>query len=196
MAVWTKKEKQKVSEVEPRSAAPLSELSNDLMGTEDWKKSKLGYLTGFTPAKRAVASIGLTGKDAVTRTRGLATMLFSQNDVEGIENHEAYSDYHAKFLESQRIHKLSANELKRLIENTYRAGRFYLVLSALNLLVTVGLTTYSFPDLSFRSVMNIGPLPLLLALAFRNLYTNWMARNQVLAPVSAYFASKDYLPKR
>ncbi len=196
MALWPKKKIQKSSEGDTRPAAPLSELSNDLMGTEDWKKSKLGYLTGFTPAKRAVASIGVTGKDAVSRTRGLATMLFSQNEVEGIENHESYSDYHAKFLASQRTHQLSANDLRRLITNTNRAGRFYLALSAVNVAVTVGLTAYSFPDLSFRSLMNIGPLPLLLALAFRNVYTNWMARNQVLAPVSVYFASKDYFPKK
>lgn len=196
MAFWSKKEKHKAPKVDSRPADPLSELSNDLMGTEDWKKSKLGYLTGFTPAKRAVGSIGSTGKDAVNRTRGLATMLFSSNDVASIENHEAYSDFHAKFLESQRIHRLSASDLKRLITNTYRAGRFYIALSAVNLLVTVGLTAYSFPDLSFRSVMNIGPLPLLLALAFRNVYTNWMARNQVLAPVSAYFSSKEYFPKK
>ena len=196
MALWPKKKNQKVSDADKRPAAPLSELSNDLMGTEDWKKSKLGYLTGFTPAKRAVASIGSTGKDAVSRTRGLATMLFSNNDVQGIENHEAYSDYHAKYVASLRVHQLNGTDVKRLLANTYRAGRFYLLLSGLNLVITIGLTAYSFPELSFRSFMNIGPLPLLLALTFRNIYTNWMVRNEVLAPVSAYFASKDYFPKK
>lgn len=195
MVFWGKKKTEISPKVDDRSNSPLSELSNDLVGAEDWKKSKFGYLTGFSPAKRAVASIGSAAKDSTSRTRSLATMLFSQPDVAGIENHEAYSDYHEKFLESQRVHRLSASDLKRLISNTYRAGRFYIALSAINLVVTVGLTVYSFSELSFRSLLNLGPLPLLMALAFRNLYTNWMARNQVLAPISVYFSSKDWFPK-
>lgn len=166
-------------------------VKEDLVGVSDWKGSKFGFLTGYSAARRSVATIGRSWSDSRARTAGMFRDLLRREEVPSLEDG---GDAAERFEASMRLHRRSERDLENILVNTARAGTLYGAITALGLAFGFW-TMYEFPPASAVSVIaRFGPLPMLLALAVKHLYTNWMVRRRRLDGIGMFLASLDWMP--
>lgn len=170
-------------------------IKNDLLGVEDWKRSKIGYITGFSSAYRMVASIGSSVSDSKSR---LASLLEAVNPdgekVASLPDSLLDESFSLKFEEAARLHRRTDKDLLIIIRNTARNGYFFLLCTFACLAISLATVFMWPPQGAFSAIVRLGPAPLAAALAFRSLYTNWMFRNRVLCPPIHFIRSKRWLP--
>jgi len=170
-------------------------VRDDLIGVDDWKRSKIGYITGFSSAYRMVSSLGTSILDSRNRLTSLLQVVKLGNDrVESLPASSLDKSFSVKFEEAASLHNRRDADLLVILRNTARNGYFFLFCTALCLAVSI-LTSFFWPPIGiFAAVIRLGPVPLAAALAFRSLYTNWLIRNRVLCPPIYFIRSKRWLP--
>lgn len=162
------------------------------------KRKKTGImsrLTGFNVGKTVVNDTYNTSADSLSRTKGLYKSLVDGENVASVEGHDQLTP-EERFVESMRLHGKRERELPAMIMNTYRSGMLYLFLSVAMMVVSVvGIYAYQ-PTSFFGFIAWFGPLPLLMAMAFKHSYSNWMFRYRRLDSPVSFFLSGDVLPKQ
>lgn len=173
-----------------------STLKNDLLGADDWKRSKIGYLTGFSAFSRMGKSfIGNIG-DSYERTATLWRNLFPPSSSlpelpAPTDGETAYS----RFSAAQRQHGRTDRDILRSIVNTRRSAYFYFAIALIGI-IYISVSMYVWPptgliDVAFRFCIPV----LLLVFAIRAAYTNWMFRNKALFTMKEFILSGEWLPK-
>lgn len=167
-------------------------IKDDVVGVSDFKRSKVGSLTGFSAARRVAADFRGQISDSVNRTSDLIGSLTAREDVPSLPDGGTAEQ---RFVESMRLHGRTERDLEAIVRNTWRISWLYIALSAAG-------TAASFWSVSaypvhgaFDFMARIGPLPLLYALALKHLYTNWMVRRRRLDGFHKFLSSGEWLPK-
>lgn len=179
---------------DPRSIE--STLKNDLLGVDDFKKSKIGFLTGISSANRVVKGVGESLGATNSRIKGIYSSLTrSEENVPSLATEDLGSDAHLRFVNSMKLHQLREADLIRILRNTTRMGWTYCAFTVLCLAVAVLSYLVWPPTGGFSAIFRLGPLPLFAALMFKSFFTNWMVRHRVLTGPGAYFRSGDWFPR-
>lgn len=170
---------------------PASVIRDDIIGVSDWQRSKIGFITGFSSARRAVGNIGSSWSDAASRTSILWKELTKGDEVPPLEDG---GDASERFAASMRLHRRTERDLKVILLNTYRAGLLYCGLTV----AAIAFGTFSVyfypPNGLFQTAARFSAAPILAALAFKHLYTNWMVRRRRLDGAGAFLLSREWLP--
>lgn len=198
MFFFKKKPKEVISprdeSADPRSIE--STLKNDLIGVDDFKQSKLGFITGSSAVHRAVSSFNNSISETGSRLKGLyRTSTATERDVLELDDSVASTDAKERFQQSMGLHQLREADLARILRNTSRQGWSYLTLAFVS--VAISGWTYAMwpPSGAYSAIIRLGPLPLIAALVFKCLYTNWIVRKRALAPPMEFLKSFEWLPK-
>lgn len=168
-------------------------VKDDIVGVEDWKRSKTGFLTGASSVKKVATAVRDSVSGSMNRTTALADSLLARDDAPSLPDAEGTAA--ARFEASVELHGKSQRDLDLIAENTRKGAVLYFGLSVAGL--AFGLwTLVQWPPVSVLSVIaRFGPLPIALALAFKHLYSNWMVRNRSLGGPLTFLASGDFVPR-
>ena len=171
-------------------------LKDDLLGAADWKASKLGSISGLTPAFRAVSSVFRTAGDGTRHIAYLAERVASTDDVEPLGEDFVGRPPEERFRAAMSLHGKTEKDIEISKRNTFFASYLYLALAIVNIIISISLSLIHPPlglvDLAIR----FGPLPLLLAFFIKNSYTNYIFRRRSLLHIGHYFKDFAFLPKK
>lgn len=189
------------TQIEPESPDARSQMKNlvknDLLGADEWKRSKFGYLTGLSAAQKAAGSVA----NSIALTGNRLRQLYDSStektrDVEGLLEPHAYTDGRQRFLEAQRLQYVSDRKLETIVRNTYRSFWLYgLICAGYAVAFLATLVTWP-PSSIFEIIGRLGPFPLIAALALKSSYTNWVVRRRSADTLSDYIKSKSWLPHK
>ncbi len=171
---------------------------DEVLGKEEWKRSKVGFLTGFSTVTDNVSSLGTLGGESVGRVRTLFAKAFSPTST-GIAVEEGIDDPAMRFREAMRVNGKTLTDVNRSCGVTYRQFWLFAGLTAFTLLLgvfLVGTMAYQGHFNPFGCVFAFLPLPLVGALTLRAGYTNWMFRRRRLDSLGAYLRSGHVTPRR
>lgn len=181
------------SRVEMIKKDAASMVKNDLLGVDDWKNSKIGAVTGFSSARRSIASMGKTVAESSDR---LGTLFESMTAGEAVlELEDADGTASQRFTRSMELHGRSERDLAIMVRNTCWTSWLYLALTLAYVGVIVAWFTIAPTRDPFMILVRMGILPFLLALLFKHSYTNWMLRSRQLAGPLAFITSGNFVPK-
>lgn len=174
-----------------RDADPIDPVNlavDDIAGRRQWKRSRIGFLTGMGAVRDAAGSVFGAGRDAKSRTENVAKMAFAPQ-TGGVSIDASIEDQRERFNASMIANRRNAHDIRRSVLNTYR--QFWLLVAIGVAVLGVGFgslilngptTAFLLLDIVFRLI----PMPILLALLFRAGYTNWAFRKRILPPVTDY----------
>jgi hypothetical protein len=169
-------------------------IKDDLIGTSDWKRSKIGAITGVPFAVRAATSMGKSIGDSSRHLGILMNGLTARESLPELAEEYHDSDERAKFEASMALHGRTERDIEISMRNTFYTTYLYLILSLANVMISAGTIVAQPPSDIFAFIMRLGPLPLLMALLLKHSYTNWMLRNRILGSFSSFLKSRRYLP--
>lgn len=191
----------------PRAEVPGSDTASELrdaartfVGTDEWKGSKIGYLSGLGTIRRGFSFIGGSIGSGLTQLRTFYNAMLGRggadDEVEGVAVDEAGE----RFLESMRIHGRSVQDLDVIQNNTHRGCLFFSGMTVLALAYGLGSYFWSpndgslwFPfDFAYRFV----PVAPLAAFALKWGYVNWMVRRRRYDGLTDYLKSGELMPQR
>ncbi|WP_315923011.1 hypothetical protein [Mesorhizobium sp. SP-1A] len=165
----------------------------DLAGTQDWKNSKLGYLSGYPVIKKSVSSVVDNGIQSFRNVQNLWSSLMAGDDTPSLEEGGSPAE---RFEWSMQLHNKSESDLAHIIANTWKSAILYSILS----LVGAILISFSFLYVGYKTyadgLMRFAPLLITIPLIVKHSYTNWMVRNRRLDTIINYLISGDILPKK
>lgn len=167
-------------------------LKNDLIGVDDWKRSKISSITGFGIATRAISRVG----SAAAESSGRLGILFgSLTDREQVAELGEGGTEDERFLASMELHGKTERDLQVSLRNSFWSTWLY-ALVAIAYLVFVVVSLVVWPVANWVGIVaRMGPFPLIVALWFKHSYTNWMIRERRLGRAMTYLASLNYLPR-
>lgn len=176
---------------------PLNIASDEILGARQWKRSKLGYITGVGAFRDSAQSVLEGGKDSMERLRGLAKLGFGR-EQKGRAVPANILDAQERFNAAMFLNGKNDKAIADSIKTTHKQAIFYFVLLALTVVLGLGsmlvfglmLTQLPVVDLLFRLI----PAPVLGALTLRAAYTNWLFRRRALLSMSDFFKAKDRMP--
>lgn len=168
-------------------------IIKDFVGSEDWKKSKLGYLSGASVIKRSVSSVGNTASESLGRLSSLSSSVFSRNYVEPIPRDGTEQE---RFQISMQIHNRNEDDLLIMQNNTYKSALLYLCLAIVSLIIGFS-SLFTIPS---RDVIDILtrfiPLYIVCPLFLQHAYANWVVRTRRLGSIMSFIKSRNWLPKK
>jgi hypothetical protein len=190
--VEPKKEADNPTRVDQVKKEATKILKDDIVGVSDWKNSKLGFLSGWSPLRRSVSSIGQNMSESSARLNGLMQSLTYVEPVAQLEDGGTPDE---RFVASMQLHGKSEKDLPIILRNTLWSAWLYFILS-LAYLVFASISISHAPSIDLVTIMmSLGPLALLLALLFKHSYTNWIVRHRRLGSALEFLKSFDYLPR-
>lgn len=172
-------------------------IVDDLVGRDQWKRSKVGYLTGVGPIRQSMSSIGRTAMDAGASWRTLTRAVFRRNS--NVKSVDA-EDPAERFRASMFVHGRSEADVIDLQRRSHNAFYLYAVLAIVALIA--GAVAHRFIPSpiqlpAFLSVIfRFAAVPMLGAFAFRWGYTNFIVRNRSYLPAGEYLRSGDWFPQK
>lgn len=173
-------------------------LVEDVVGTRQWRRSKLGYLTGFgtfMDGARKVGSIAGESKSRISEMYGAA---FPKENQEPLPTDS--DDPKERFMVASEFHGHQDEGLLKIQENTWRSFMLYFVLMVASLAIGIASLPHSIGGDILPKFMDYGLrfaiLMPLAALTFRSGYTNWIVRRRSLEGPGSYLASFDWFPER
>lgn len=191
-----------MSERRNRKDADLADIGREtlvdgLVGRDQWKRSKVGYLSGVGPIRQSMASIGRTARDASASGKTMFEAVFRRDsDVRGVDA----EDPAERFQASMFVHGRSEADIVDLQRRSHNAFYLYAVLSIIALIA--GAVAHRFipspiqlPPL-LSGIFRFAAVPMLAAFAFRWGYTNFIVRNRSYLPAGDYLRSGDWFPQK
>ncbi|MFC6046835.1 DotA/TraY family protein, partial [Methylobacterium hispanicum] len=170
-------------------------LVDDLVGREQWRRSKLGYLSGVGPLRQSMSTVGRTLGDTGRTWRALGRAIFRRdNDVRTVD----VDDPAERFEASMFVHGRTEADLVALQRRSHQAFYLYAILAVAAFVI--GALSHTFVPSSIpvpvglRIVFSLAVVPMLAAFAFRWGYTNFIVRRRSYLPASAYLRSGDWFP--
>jgi hypothetical protein len=172
-------------------------LKHDLLGVDDWKTSKVGFLTGFAAFRRMGGSMGSNISESMSRTSGLFNSVRNNgNNIPELPQHLAGLDPKKRFIAAAKLHGHGHEEIQALINTTYRSFYLYLGIGVFGLsYVAVDLIVRPQSDL-LGVIARFAVIALSFLLAFRASHTNYIGRQRALVKPMEFIRAKDYLPSR
>jgi len=177
----------------PQQPPTIKEIiRDDVVGVSDFRRSKVGSLTGASAARRIAADFSGQISESASRTGSLFKNLTARENVPSLpEGGEADE----RFTASMRLHGRTERDLEVIVRNSYRSSWLYMALSLAGTCLSFW-SLYAHPAHGFFDVISrIGPLPLVYALALKHMYTNWMVRRRRLDSLMKFLSSWEWLPK-
>jgi hypothetical protein len=172
-------------------------IKDDLIGVSDWKASKLGTLTGFSPAMRAFKGLGSNLSNSTQHLNGLLESISSREQLPSLPDDVIDSDDGIRFEAARRQHGLTEAKIDIGIRNTFWATYLFGGSSLVYLTAVIYWNVVDPPNDAVIFLIRLGFLPFLMALCFKHSYTNWMFRNRALPKFPLKFIrSRDYLPQK
>jgi hypothetical protein len=172
-------------------------VKDDLIGVSDWKSSKIGSLTGFSAASRAVKGLG---DNLANSTQHLGTLLegiTAREELPSLPEDMLNSDDEVRFEASRRQQGLTETMIPISMRNTYWSVYLFGISSILYVVMVGYWDIVNPPKDVVAFIVRFGFLPLLLALCFKHAYTNWILRHRVLPKTPLKFLqSLDFLPSK
>lgn len=169
-----------------------SVLIDDVAGRGDWKRSKLGYLTGFSVIGRSISSVTNNAGRSIGNIQGLWSSLTASSQTPSLGDGGTARE---RFEMSMVLHNRSEEDLDKIISNTYKSFLLYIAISVLGIAIVSSSFFYVGYHNLIDGLMRYAPMFLTLPLAFKHAYTNWMVRNRVLDGVVVFLRSGDIAPK-
>lgn len=177
----------------------LKGVADEVIGRDQWNRSKTGYLTGFGAVKGGFSYVGGAIGGGFAQLRRFYDGLMGRSvddDVEAV----LVDDAGERFVESMRVHGKTVEDLVQIQNNTFRGCVMFTVLAFAALLVGFASYWYSPPsglmmlpfDLAFRFVC-VAPLA---AFALKWGYANWIVRRRRYDGLAEYLKSGDWAPQR
>lgn len=171
-------------------------LVDDLVGRDQWKRSKLGYLTGAGPIRQSMATIGRTVSDAGSSWRTLTQAVFRRgSDVRGVD----VDDPAERFRASMFVHGKSEADIAALQRRSHNAFYLYAVLTVVAFLAgAIGHRFIPSPipiPFWIGLVFRFAAVPMICGFAFRWGYTNYIVRNRSYLSAADYLRSGDWFPQ-
>lgn len=170
-------------------------LVDDLVGRDQWRRSKLGYLTGVGPIRQSMSTIGRTVSETGRTWRVLGRALFRRESaVRSVD----VDDPAERFEASMFVHGRTEADLVTLQRRSHHAFYLYAVLALVAFVV--GTLAHKFIPSSIaipaglRILFGLAVIPMLGAFAFRWGYTNYIVRRRSYLPARAYLRSGDWFP--
>jgi hypothetical protein len=195
MAFWNRKKTRAEKAGEPpKSARPGEDLiKDDLLGADDYRRSKLGYFTGLSVISRVAGNSIRNVSQSVGRVALTFKLLTKTDDVPSLPPIDsAEYDKKRRFDESKALHNRSSSHIVTSVANTRRSAYLYgaIFTAALAYLI------FEIPNgLSLSSLLlHLAPLPLSAMLCFKACYYNWMFRTEQLDDIKGFIRSKDWFP--
>lgn len=174
-------------------------VQETIIGKDEWKRSKLGYLFGFSALTRNVGGVADRGRKSFWRWSFFKTGAFRHDD-QGVAIEEEVTDAHLRFRAAMDANGRTLTEINRSVDNTYRQFWLFATLFVLAFawgvgsLIGTGLGSgiFMITDILFRFAL----LPILTALILRAGFTNWLFRRRRLDGLGDYLRSGELLPKK
>ena len=167
--------------------------AREFAGAEQWKRSKIGFLTGVGTFIEAAGTVKSAYSEASGRTRALFAMAFKK-DTQGVAVSEPIDDPKERFRAAMIANQKTLKSVNASVDATFRQFWLYAVLAFVNVAYALYMTFESGSSI-LGSAFRLLPLPLACLLAVRAGYTNWMFRRRSLDGLPAYFRSGEMLPK-
>ena len=166
---------------------------NDLIGRDDWRQSKISYLSGASVIRRSLGTVSSTANDSMKRISTLTNSVFSRENVEGLPEG---GTPHDRFIVSLRLHGKNEKDLALIQTNTFLSSILYASLTVIALFLGgCSMFIYAPRDL-IDAATRFVPLFIVGPMTFKHLYTNWVVRTRQLAGVSFFIKSKDWIPTK
>jgi conjugal transfer/type IV secretion protein DotA/TraY len=172
-------------------------LVDDLVGRDQWKRSKIGYLTGAGPIRQSMASIGRTAKDAGASWKTMFRAVFRRDsDVRSVDA----EDPAERFRASMFVHGRSEADVVDLQRRSHNAFYLYAVLAIVALIAGAFAHRFIPSPIQLPALLSVifrfAAVPMLGAFAFRWGYTNFIVRNRSYLPAAEYLRSGDWFPQK
>lgn len=172
--------------IRDRAASKAAEIGrNDLLGADEWKNSRLTWLSGLGPAMRAVSlPVGMvTG--SVRRVGDMARLAIRRDRVEPLPT--SSTDAAERFRVAQHMYQRTEEDIQLDVQST--AKQFTFLFIAATLMAAFAILTFD----------HNGPMPLLIQLTWRFAlvlpvvlmaarmgFYNWQLRTRQLGSVLAW----------
>jgi hypothetical protein len=172
-------------------------VGDSLAGARRRKRGRIGWLLGLGAVSDAAGRIASSASGAAGRVSGLGKAVFSR-DREGIAVQPDIDDPAERFREATRLNGQTEDGLRAIQDNTWRG--FYLYATLLVVALVAGMASLRYEpigglaplDVAFRFFL----VPVLMAMALKWGYVNWIFRRRCLDGFAAYLASGQWLPAR
>lgn len=173
-------------------------LVDDLLGRNDWRGSKLGFISGASMLASAARRAGenlLGSFSRVGKLYGAATRGEDTSALPVIEE----SDTAARFEAAMEAYGKTEDDLKNMASNSFRGFYFYALMIAV--MASIGGASFAFGNVTglpfvIDAVLRFAAVPALLALMLRFGHLNWMVRNRRLDGLGRYILSGALFPTR
>ena len=173
----------------------------EILGARQWRRSRLGSLTGLSTLADGGRATKAQGAEAVGRVKGLFGLAF-RKDTSGKAVPESVTDPRERFLMSMQRNGKTAQDIARSVSTTYL--QFWLYLSLVAATLVFALLTFPWNEPGRGALATAGsvlfrliPMPLLLALLLRAGWTNWAFRRFRLDSPAEYLgAGAAMLPRK
>lgn len=168
-------------------------VRNDLIGVDQWKRSKIGALTGFSLVSDSVGRMFSSFSQSSTRLSNLFDAVTAPEQTPAAPLEGSPQD---KFEAGVKFYGLSETQVAIALRNTFWSTVLYAVIGV----VFCGMVVWSFYQWpvndAVTAISRLGPLPLIVALLFKHSYTNWIFRKRHLGGSAwPFLSSGDYLPR-
>lgn len=166
---------------------------DDLAGTQDWKNSKTGYLTGYSVIKKSVSSVAENANRSARNVQNLWSSLMAGDDAPSLQEGGSPSE---RFEWSMQLHNKSETDLEIITINTWKSAVLYSMISIVGFILISASLFYVGYRTNVDAMMRFAPLLITIPLIIKHSYTNWMVRNRRLDTIINYLKSGDILPKK
>lgn len=169
-------------------------VRNDLIGVDQWKRSKIGSLTGFSIISSSIGKMGSTINESGERINSLFKLATARRELPDIPEEGSPED---RFKAGMQLYGLNETAVQVALRNTFWSTYLFAAI----FVFYVVFMCWSFMRWPAHDIVmvlaRLGPLPLVLVLLLKHAYTNWFFRNRrVGAGIIAFLRSKDYLPAK
>lgn len=162
---------------------------DDLLGADEWKRSKIGYLTGFSAFAKGISGVGGIWKESTGTVLAMARGLVSSEPGKPLETGSA--DPVVRFQAAVAVYDRTEPDIEADVAATRKWFYLYFVLAVLAL--GFGIATWHLPPGPFGAVREfIGRfalIPALAALTMRAAFYNWQLRTRALGSFGKWIAS-------
>lgn len=173
-------------------------LKDDLLGIEDWRRSKIGFLTGFTAATKVVRSVGHAAAEATSRLGFLWHTLTYTPTISApeLDDPSRFNDASERFRAAAALLRVNETKLRVIMNNTFRSFYLYMLVLIAYISMVVFSLIYWPPVYNIEYISRLGAIPIVLALLIKSAYTNWVVRTQSADNMFAFVRSADWLPSK
>lgn len=199
LGLWKSKKVKDVEEAKRQSEHETqlaTFVKDDVLGADEWRESKIGYLTGLSSVGKVVGSVTTNVAQSFGRIGWLWSYLSRTDTLPSLPNVDKTSyDGRQRFKEAQRLHRRSEADIKRAITNTWRSSLLYGGITVVAVLYFVG--SFAIREHMYLTTLALHMASIILfgAMTFRSGYYNWMFRNRTLDLPPVFLRSRDWFPK-